>query len=112
MPVFEKLVRDRIPELIEREGKAEPITRRLDDDEYLRELFKKIGEEGAEVAKAESRHVMLEELADLEEVKLALLEQLKITQSDIEMVRIRRRRERGGFNNRVFLECTRWKTDL
>ena len=42
-----KLVRDRIPEIIIADGKK-PITRILDNDEYLRELDKKLNEEIAE----------------------------------------------------------------
>ena len=64
-----KLVRDRIPEIIIADGKK-PITRILDNDEYLRELDKKLNEEIAEYQADKS----IEEMADVLEVSFAICE--------------------------------------
>ena len=64
-----KLVGDRIPEIIIADGKK-PITRILDNDEYLRELDKKLNEEIAEYQADKS----LEEMADVLEVLFAICE--------------------------------------
>lgn len=46
---YYKLVRDKIPEIIRANGEV-PVTRTLDEEEYLRELIKKLKEETAEFA--------------------------------------------------------------
>ena len=68
--VYNKLVRDNIPQIIRSKGE-EPIVRELNDKDYLRELKKKLLEESGEVVEAEGGD-MLEELADLMEVAKAL----------------------------------------
>lgn len=66
MPKYNKLVRDRIPEIIEGNGE-EPITRILNDEEYRSELIKKLNEEYDEVVNASGEDI-IEELADMLEV--------------------------------------------
>lgn len=68
-----KLVRDKIPEIIEDSGK-EPIIRVLDDTEYKEELLKKLYEEYNEVIEAKTKEETLEECSDVLEVLIALLE--------------------------------------
>lgn len=68
-----KLVRDKIPEIIENSGK-EPIIRVLDDTEYKEELLKKLYEEYNEVIEAKTKEETLEECSDVLEVLIALLE--------------------------------------
>ena len=66
---FDKLVRDKIPEIIASEGK-EALIRTLDDEEFKVYLEKKLDEEVAEFHESKS----LEELADILEVIYALSE--------------------------------------
>lgn len=61
--VMGKLVRDRIPEIIKNDGKM-PIMEILSDEEYLKELDKKLSEEVAEYQADKS----IEEMADILEV--------------------------------------------
>jgi predicted house-cleaning noncanonical NTP pyrophosphatase (MazG superfamily) len=99
MKQYSKLVRDKIPEIIEANG-SRPITRILDDKEYLKELIEKIREEAAEFEAEPS----LEELADIQEVLMALLKTLGSNQKDLEKVRADKVAERGGFAKKIFLE--------
>lgn len=64
MPVYNKLVRDRIPEIIENSGKKF-TTRILGDNEYINELKKKLVEEMEEYQQTETNEDALEELADI-----------------------------------------------
>jgi predicted house-cleaning noncanonical NTP pyrophosphatase (MazG superfamily) len=95
---YNKLVRDRIPDIIARCG-DKPVTRLLNAGAYRRELRKKLQEEVAEFA--ESGEV--EELADILEVVYALAATARVNQSQLEEKRKRKWRERGGFDRRIFL---------
>ena len=100
--VYNKLVRDKIPEIIE--GKNEtPVTRILNDDEYKLELEKKLYEEYKEVIES-SGEDRLFELADMIEVikSLALLSG-KTLEYIIELAN-GKRNKRGGFEKKIFLE--------
>lgn len=101
MKHFGKLVRDRIPEIIEKNGET-PVTRTLDDQEYRAALLQKLEEEVAECRENHSA----EELADLQEVILALAADLGLTPEALETVRVKKAQERGGFAKRIFLEST------
>ena len=67
---YQKLVRDKIPEIIANNGE-QPITRILSDKEYILELKRKLKEEAEEVILA-NKEERLEELADLLEVMIAI----------------------------------------
>jgi predicted house-cleaning noncanonical NTP pyrophosphatase (MazG superfamily) len=97
--VYNKLVRDKIPEIIRADGK-EPKTRILDDTEYLESLLRKLEEECKELA--EDRNA--DELADVHEVLIALAEALHITPAELEKVRKDKAAKRGGFQEKIFLE--------
>ena len=100
--VYNKLVRDKIPEIIKGKGE-EPLTRILGDDEYKAELEKKLKEECAEVLGASGKD-RVEELADVFEILKALA---KLENSDIEEVsKIAedKAEKRGAFEQKIFLE--------
>ena len=99
---YNKLVRDKIPEIIKQNGE-EPIIRILDDSEYKIELERKLKEEYEEVLNS-SGIDRLEELADMLEVirALALLE--NSTLSNIISIADEKVLKRGAFNNKIFLE--------
>jgi predicted house-cleaning noncanonical NTP pyrophosphatase (MazG superfamily) len=96
---YKKLVRDKIPEIIRKNGK-EPVTRVLDEKEYLVELVKKLKEE---VAEFEADH-SVEELADIKEVIIAIREVLNIRAGELEDVRRAKAAKNGRFKNRIYLE--------
>ena len=96
---YGKLVRDRIPEIIRANGEV-PVTRELDDKEYLAELVKKLKEEVDEFAADHS----VEELADIKEVMIALREALGIHAGELEDVRRKKATKNGRFKKRIYLE--------
>jgi predicted house-cleaning noncanonical NTP pyrophosphatase (MazG superfamily) len=97
--IHNKLVRDRIPEIIRAEGK-EPLTRILDKEEYLDELIKKLHEEFEEFKEA----LNVEELADIQEVILALADALNIKHSHLGKTLSEKALKRGAFKKRIYLE--------
>lgn len=99
---YNKLVRDKIPEIIEADGR-EPVTRVLSDEEYSVELRKKLGEECQEAQDAETREDRLEELGDVFEVMRAMVELDGYASDDIIQAAERKRAKRGGFEKRIFL---------
>ena len=101
MPIYNKLVRDKIPEIIENAGKI-PHTRILDNDEYVTELDRKLDEECSEFHKDKN----VEELADIMEVVYALAEAVGSSPEELERVRKDKADKRGGFEKKIFLERT------
>ena len=100
--IYNKLVRDNIPKIIESNGEI-PITKILDDKEYKKELEKKLNEEYQEVLNARGKD-RIEELADMLEVIKYLA---KIENSSLdEVIKIAREKssKRGAFENKIFLE--------
>ena len=98
MNSFNKLVRDKIPEIIKADGK-ECETRVLDDKEYLLSLNKKLDEELREYYETES----IDELADMAEVIFAIVEQYGMRIQEFERLRLSKREKRGGFDQKLFL---------
>ena len=97
--VHNKLVRDRIPEIIEASGRK-CITQVLPDDAYIQALDAKLNEELAEYQQSKS----LEELADLLEVMGAVVKARGYTWDDLTRVRKEKRACRGAFDQRIFLK--------
>ena len=96
--VYNKLVRDRIPDIINGSGKS-CDTRILSHEEYLRMLDAKLNEELAEYQESKS----MEELADLLEVVRAVAAARGGSMEQVEGIRQRKARERGGFEKRILL---------
>ena len=92
-----KLVRDRIPEIIKNAGKM-PITEILSDEEYLKELDKKLNEEVAEYQEDKS----IEEMADVLEVLFAICEGRGHTIEELMQAREAKREARGGFKDKIY----------
>ncbi|MCY0864224.1 MAG: nucleoside triphosphate pyrophosphohydrolase [Sulfobacillus sp.] len=100
--IYNKLVRDRIPEIIASEGKRYRV-RTLDTEEFVARLREKLDEEIAEYRRAETSAEAIEELADILEVIYHLAAVHGSTVEELEAVRIRKRVKRGGFEKRLFL---------
>ena len=94
-----KLVRDKIPMLIEDSGER-PIVRILDEEEYRLCLEAKLDEEVAEFHSDRNA----EELADILEVVYALAETIGCTKDELLACYEKKHAQRGGFRDRVFLE--------
>ena len=95
---YSKLVRDRIPEIIEASGKT-CVTEILADDEYLRMIDVKLDEELAEYHKDQN----IEELADLMEVIYAATIARGYTIEQLEKVRAEKAEKRGAFQQKILL---------
>ena len=98
MTVYNKLVRDRIPEMIRAQGET-PHTRILEQEEYLRHLEAKLDEETGEY----HRDKNAEELADILEVVFALAEAIGCTKEELLEIYRKKHDARGGFHSRVLL---------
>lgn len=96
---YNKLVRDRIPEIISVVGKT-CVTEILSEPDYLQNLDAKLDEELAEYHKDQN----IEELADLLEVIQAVTVARGYTLEDLERVRAEKAAERGGFEKRILLK--------
>ncbi len=95
---YRKLVRDKIPEIIENAGKT-CVTEVLSDVEYLQMLDMKLEEEMQEYFQDKN----LEELADLMEVIFAVAEARGYSIAELEQVRKKKADERGGFKQKILL---------
>jgi predicted house-cleaning noncanonical NTP pyrophosphatase (MazG superfamily) len=102
MPVYNKLVRDRIPEIIEKSGKQFSI-KSLDESDYIKELKQKLKEEMKEYLKSETNQEATEELADILEVIYALAQTHHTSPDQLEAVRKEKAEKRGGFQEKFFL---------
>ena len=96
---YKKLVRDKIPEIIEASGKI-CETEILSDEEYLEMLDKKLDEELAEYHQEQN----IEELADLLEVLYATAKARGYSIEELEQVRVEKQKARGGFDGKILLK--------
>jgi predicted house-cleaning noncanonical NTP pyrophosphatase (MazG superfamily) len=100
---YPKLVRDNIPEIVEGKTGKEVKTRIMEDEEYRKFLLKKVVEEAQELANAESKEHMVEELADVMEIIDTILE---VNGLDLETIRKAQKAKaeiRGGFKNKILM---------
>ena len=97
--VYNKLVRDKIPEIIEKSGKTCTIET-LTDEKYIAMLDAKLTEELEEYQESKS----LEELADLLEVLGAVVKARGHTWDELTTIRKKKRENRGGFEKRILLK--------
>ena len=96
---YHKLVRDRIPEIIEADGNT-CVCETLSDEDYLSLLDQKLNEALADYQESQSR----EELADLLEVMQAIVKARGWTLEDLERMRADKAAKRGGFEKKILLK--------
>lgn len=99
MKKYDKLVRDKIPDIIEQD-RRKAVYHVLSDQNYITELDKKLREEVNEYIEDKS----LEELADILEVIFAICKARGHTIDLLEDRRREKAEERGGFEAKLFLE--------
>ena len=99
---YNKLIRDKIPEIIKKDGKT-PITHIADREEYWEKLRLKLKEETEEFLQKSTK----EELPDILEVIYAICDFLDFDKKDLEALREKKAKERGSFNKRVILDETK-----
>lgn len=105
---FNKLVRDKIPELINSHGEDVKLTK-LKGDALIASLKRKIVEEALEVHDSRTTDEVIEEIADLQETINALQRELKISKKTVESRRVEKNNERGSFINGIMLTQTALK---
>lgn len=101
--IHNKLVRDKIPQYLD--GKSIPHTEHIADAiEYEQKLFEKLIEEAKETVDEKDTEKQKSELADLLEVIEAIKVLKGYSTEDIEIIRLQKLAERGGFTKRIILE--------
>lgn len=108
MKTFNKLVRDKIPEIIKSNNEI-PTTRILDYKEYKEELLRKLLEECNEVINASTKEETLEEIADTLEVLDSLIKLNNSSLEEVRKIQDTKRTKRGGFEKRLYLIKTEEK---
>ena len=101
--VYDKLVRDKIPEIIKNNNEI-PIYRELSDDEFLDYLLEKDSEELEELRNAPSYAEARKELADKLEIIIAIAKYYGFSLDTIIKEAEVKREKNGGFEKRLLLE--------
>ena len=99
---YQKLVRDRIPEIVQSHG-AHPVTRVLDKESYRQALLAKLLEEAHEAVAARPAELP-GELADVLDVVRALAAVHGLTWDQLLDIAAAKRIANGAFRQRLFLE--------
>lgn len=99
MKIYNKLVRDKITDIIEADGRIAKY-RILDNNEYRKELNKKLQEEVKEYLDDNN----IEELADIVEVIYGILNSMNVSINEFERIRMSKQEERGAFEKKIYLE--------
>ena len=96
---YNKLVRDKIPEAIERTEGRTANYKILNNKEYLQELDRKLFEEAHEFVEEHS----VEELADLMEVISAIMNARGLSLEEVEVARKAKSNKKGKFDDKIYL---------
>ena len=96
---YNKLVRDKIPDIIKQNNEI-PFTHTADDEEYKEKLYEKLKEEVDEFIESDTA----EELADILEVLREICDIKGVSMRNLDSLRKKKRKERGGFDKRIILE--------
>jgi len=96
----DKLVRDKIPEIIKESGRN-PITHIADDSEHWNRLRDKLLEEVKEFIEDGDEK---EEIADIFEVLYAIMDFRNINKQEVEELRVNKEKEKGGFKEKIVLD--------
>lgn len=102
---FNKLVRDKIPEMLDK-NRGETETEILNNEKYIECLYAKLKEECEEVITADSKENLAEELADLLEVMGAIAKTNNIDFAEVEKIKTIKKEKRGGFDCKIFLKSS------
>ena len=103
--IYDKLIRDKIPEIILSTNKK-PIIHIEKGINLKNRLFEKLIEELEEFKENPCK----EEMADMLEVIYALGEIYNFSESEVEKIRIKKNNSRGGFKKGIILESVEdWK---
>jgi predicted house-cleaning noncanonical NTP pyrophosphatase (MazG superfamily) len=104
---YNKLCRDKVPELIAAKG-FECEIREVDHDEYKREIIRKVFEEASGVSNHSGRESLLKELADLMITIDSVKKEFQISAPELEGAIEKSIEEKGGYENMFYLA---WSSD-
>lgn len=104
--IYDKLVRDKVPEIIMKSGKT-CLVEVLDNDKYVDLLDKKLFEEMLEYHQDKS----VEELADIVEVIYAIAKSRGLSVEEFEKIRNKKADERGGFDKKILLKSVTYEEE-
>lgn len=106
---YNKLVRDKVPEICLKNGAIPAIRIAKDDKEYRFYLQKKILEEALEIKKETNVNKLKDEIADLLEAINYLMKVSNISEKEIKKIREEKNKKRGGFDKKIILIKTEEK---
>jgi predicted house-cleaning noncanonical NTP pyrophosphatase (MazG superfamily) len=101
--IYQKLIRDKIPQFFSKPNKIFN-TRILSDSEFKLSLKQKLIEESEELSKSVTKDDLINEIADVIEVLNYIKSSENISDNEIEKSRLHKKEERGGFDQKLFLE--------
>ena len=104
--IYNKLVRDNIPEILDKQGKKYEIEV-LEDIVYAKKLAEKLCEEVDEFLKeynAENDEDAIKKLADIVEVVYAIVDLIGVDAKDFEKLRLMKAEKNGKFNKKLLLK--------
>ena len=101
MAVYNKAIRDKIPEIIQKDGFSCNVET-MSDEKFLVEMEKKLSEEVAEYQNDKNP----EELADILEVIYRIAKLKGISKEQLEKIRLDKVEKRGAFEDNLFLKDT------
>lgn len=100
---FKKLVRDQIPNLMEKKN-IKVNSRNLEGEEYLLALKEKLVEESKEVLVSNSKKDLCEELGDIMEVIYSLYDAIGLSYEEVDGARIKKNVSKGIFEKKIFID--------
>jgi len=96
---YNKLIRDKIPEIIEKKGDV-AVTHVASDEEYWKKLKEKLSEEVDEFLNEDNK----EELVDVLEVIDAICYFKGLSKEELDVIKKEKQEKRGGFKDRIILD--------
>jgi predicted house-cleaning noncanonical NTP pyrophosphatase (MazG superfamily) len=102
MKIYNKLIRDRIPEIIAKDGNTADIII-LSEESFKQAIKEKLIEEATEVLNADNRDEVLSELADLQEVMDTIKQMYNINTLEVNTIQAVKALQRGKFEKRLYL---------
>jgi predicted house-cleaning noncanonical NTP pyrophosphatase (MazG superfamily) len=100
---YNKLIRDKIPEIIEKDN-AIPKVSVLDDEKFAVALKEKLIEEAKELLDTKTQEEILNELSDILQLVESIATNNNLSIAEIEKQKLAKKEKRGGFEKKLFLE--------
>ena len=100
---YNKLIRDKIPEIIKKNG-ANPKISVLEKEQFKNALKEKLVEEAKELLEAKTDDEILNELSDVLQLVESIALNNDTTLAKVEKQKEKKKVERGGFDKKLFLE--------